>query len=112
MADLGFPRGGGANSPGGCQHVILPNFPKNCMKLKEFGPRGGGRASKILLCRSTTAWDKKDYSLNAQMQLIGIIQVNWGSSFQGHFEVNGCHLVLLYICFMVIPSAQKSSGNA
>ena len=24
-------------------HTILPNFPKNCMKLKEFGP--GGRAS-------------------------------------------------------------------
>ena len=26
---------------GGRQHTILPNFPKNCMKLKEFGPRGG-----------------------------------------------------------------------
>ena len=37
----------------GCQHTILPNFPQNCMKLKEFGPRGG-RASKILLCRSAT----------------------------------------------------------
>ena len=35
MADPGFPRGGG------CQHTILPNFPKNCMKLKEFGPPGG-----------------------------------------------------------------------
>ena len=22
--------------PGGRQHTILPNFPKNCMKLKEF----------------------------------------------------------------------------
>ena len=43
-ADPGFPRGGGANSSGGRQHTILPNFPKNCMKLKEFGPRGG-RAS-------------------------------------------------------------------
>ena len=42
VADLGFPRGGGANSPGGRQHTILPKFPKNCMKLKEFGPRGGG----------------------------------------------------------------------
>ena len=40
----------GANSP----DTILPNFPQNCMKLKEFGPRGGG-ASKILLCRSATA---------------------------------------------------------
>ena len=28
----------------GRQHTILPNFPKNCMKLKEFGPPRG-RAS-------------------------------------------------------------------
>ena len=42
VADPGFPRGGGANSPGGGrQHTILLNFPQNCMKLKEFGPRGG-----------------------------------------------------------------------
>ena len=26
---------------GGRQHTILPNFSKNCMKLKEFGPPGG-----------------------------------------------------------------------
>ena len=57
VADLGFPGGGGANSPGGGrQHMISPKFPKNCMKLKEFGPRGGGRASKILLCRSATVY--------------------------------------------------------
>ena len=42
VADPGFPRGGGANSPGGRQHTILPKFPKNCMKLKEFGPPEGG----------------------------------------------------------------------
>ena len=53
VADPGFSQWGGANSPGGRQHTILPNFPKNCMKLKEFGPQGG-RASKILLCRSAT----------------------------------------------------------
>ena len=43
VADPGFPPGGGANSPGegGRQHTILPKFPKNCMKLKEFGPPGG-----------------------------------------------------------------------
>ena len=54
VADPGFPRGGGINPPWCCQHTILPNFPKNCMKLKEFGPRGG-HASKILLGRSATA---------------------------------------------------------
>ena len=30
--------GGGTNPPEGHQHMILPNFPQNCMKLKEFGP--------------------------------------------------------------------------
>ena len=42
VADPGFPRGGGANSPGGRQHAILPKFPKKCMKSKEFGSPGGG----------------------------------------------------------------------
>ena len=52
VADPGFPRGGGANCPGGGrQHTILSKFPKNCMKLKAFGPGG---ASKILPCRSAT----------------------------------------------------------
>ena len=45
--DPGFPRGGGANSEeGGRQHTILPNFPKNCMKLKEFGPPEGTRVPR------------------------------------------------------------------
>ena len=45
VADPGFPRGG-VPTPGGGQHMILPNFPKNCMKLKEFGSPGrGGHAS-------------------------------------------------------------------
>ena len=39
VADPGFPRGGGTNPKGG-QHTILPNFPKNCIKLKEFGLGG------------------------------------------------------------------------
>ena len=43
VTDPGFPQGRGANPRGrggGRQHTILPNFPPNCMKLKEFGPRG------------------------------------------------------------------------
>ena len=40
MADPEFPRGGGANPPTGHEHTILPNFPKSCLKLKEFGPGG------------------------------------------------------------------------
>ena len=44
MADPEFPRGGGASPSGrgGRPHMILPNFPKNCMKLKEFLPPGEG----------------------------------------------------------------------
>ena len=37
-----FPEEGAPTPQGGRQHTILSNFPKNCMKLKEFGPRGGG----------------------------------------------------------------------
>ena len=56
VTDLGFPQGGGVNPPrGGREHTILPNSPKNCMKLKEFGRRGGGRASLTPLLRSATA---------------------------------------------------------
>ena len=36
---------------GGHQHTILPKFPKNCTKLKEFGPRG---ASLVPPLRSAT----------------------------------------------------------
>ena len=35
VADPGFPQSEGC---GRGQHTILPNFPKNCMVLKEFGP--------------------------------------------------------------------------
>ena len=50
VADLGFPRGGGTNSRGGGrQHTILPNFPKNCMKLKEFGSPGGPRIQNFTM---------------------------------------------------------------
>ena len=35
VADPGFPRGGGANL------LFDQKFPKNCMKMKEFGPGGG-----------------------------------------------------------------------
>ena len=55
VADPGFSRGGGANSSreGGRQHRNLPNFPKTCMKLKEFGSPGG-RASLAPPLRSAS----------------------------------------------------------
>ena len=39
-ADPGFPVGGGANPPGGHQYMILPNFAKNCMKVRKFWAGG------------------------------------------------------------------------
>ena len=36
-----FPEEGAPTPQGGRQHTNLPKFPKNCMKLKEFGPPGG-----------------------------------------------------------------------
>ena len=38
VADPGFPRGGGANSPGvgGCQHTILQNFTKKLHEIERI----------------------------------------------------------------------------
>ena len=47
VADPGFPRGGCANPQGGGANLLFGhNCPENCMKMKEFGPRGG-RASLV-----------------------------------------------------------------
>ena len=44
--DPGFSIGGGANPPRrGRQPMILPNFPKNCMKLRKFWTVGGDAGS-------------------------------------------------------------------
>ena len=48
------PRWGRQPSGVGHQHRILPNFPKNCMKLKEFGARGPSLSPPPL--RSATAF--------------------------------------------------------
>ena len=43
VADPGFPRRGGANPQGRDANVLFgQKIPENCMKMKEFGPRGGG----------------------------------------------------------------------
>ena len=53
VADARFPRDGGTR-PGGGQKTILPNFPKNCMKLTEFGNPGGAGVPRAPF-RSATA---------------------------------------------------------
>ena len=48
MADPGFPRGGGANSPGGGTNIrFCQIFPKTAWNWKNLGPRGGGRTSLV-----------------------------------------------------------------
>ena len=42
MADPGFSPGG---APTPKSAIIFQFFAENCMKMKEFGPPGGGRAS-------------------------------------------------------------------
>ena len=53
MSTVVDPGSRGANSQGGHQHTILPNFSKNCMKSKEFGPPEGMRVPRATL-RSAT----------------------------------------------------------
>ena len=53
-ADQGFPVGGGANPLGGRQHMILSNFPKNCMKLRKFWTVGGGGHAPVRPPKSAT----------------------------------------------------------
>ena len=47
VADPGFPGGEGANPQGRDTNLLFgQKFPKNCIKMKEFGPgRGGGGLS-------------------------------------------------------------------
>ena len=64
MADPRFPRGGGANSPGGgLQHTIFPYFPKNRMKLKEIGLRGRGARPPLDLTLDLLVIPKHIFSL-------------------------------------------------
>ena len=42
-----FPEVGAPTLGAGRQHKILPNFPINCMKLKEFGPLRASLASPL-----------------------------------------------------------------
>ena len=56
VADLGFPRGGCAKPKGGAPTYYLPNFSRNCMKMKKFWPRGGGGPVPGAPLRSATAY--------------------------------------------------------
>ena len=54
VADPGFPRGGGANSPGGAPTYDFAKIPQKLHEIERIWTPLGGHASKILLCRSAT----------------------------------------------------------
>ena len=80
VADPGFPRGGGTNSPwGGRQHTILPKIPKKLHEIERIWAPGGG-ASKILLCRSATECSMlcdHFHSISHQIVLDFICLLSW-----------------------------------
>ena len=48
VEDPGFPRGGGANPMGAPKYDFAKFSQKNCIKLKEFGPRGEGHIPRAI----------------------------------------------------------------
>ena len=63
MADPGFPRGGGANSPGGAPTYDFAKISQKLHEIERIWTPREGRASKILLCRSATgsSYSKSHY---------------------------------------------------
>ena len=76
----------GASTPqgGGHQRTILPNFPKNCVKLKEFGPPGGCMSLAPSPLRSTTVMKYK----MSQFTVMNIILNDIVNDKNGHNIVN------------------------
>ena len=50
-----FPKTGAQAPQEGCQLMILPTSPKDCMKLKEFGP--GGARPKFYYVDPPLIWE-------------------------------------------------------
>ena len=66
-----FPRGGGANPQGGDANLLFSQkIPENCMKMKEFGSRGGGGTRPWRPPYSRTKYaNDKDRLIELQMLL-------------------------------------------
>ena len=67
VADPGFPRGGGANSPGGAPTYDFAKFSQKLHEIERIWAPRGGRASLAPPLRSAT-----DYSKNTQNKTAGI----------------------------------------
>ena len=62
VADLGFPRGGEANSRGGRQHTDFVKISQKLHEIERIWTPRGERASKILLCRSATGNENNNHT--------------------------------------------------
>ena len=84
MADPGFPRGGGANSPGGAPTYDFAKISQKLHEIERICTPGGGRASKILLCRSVTEVVRLLFTASFQFsqlaQLAQFVRVNFGKT--------------------------------
>ena len=88
-ADPGFPVGGGADPLGGtCQHTILSNFPKNCMKSRKFwAVRGGAR--RVRPPKSATEKQLLMYTLSFDWSVNSFIMIVYEEFLQTANEVGG-----------------------
>ena len=96
-ADPGFPVGGGGANPRwrGRQPRHRCFSAKTYVKMKEFGPVGGGGAPETFVCRSATDWDQiSDINLNVR---------NLCGDFYRPRELvsKGFTHVCLYVCLFV-----------
>ena len=94
---------------GGHQHTNLPNFARNCMKLKEFGPWGGHVSFAPL--RSATV---NGLSLTSNVKLA---QSGWHKSVHTRgsrvlwSRFNHCWRYLLYWNYFLFPIKQYKNDN-
>ena len=63
----------------GCQYNIWSNIPENCMKMKEFGPREGGRVpgAPLRSANDQRPFDSAVTRLLRQIQCYGISEINY-----------------------------------
>ena len=86
-ADPGFPVGGGAHPPGGGrQHTNLPDWSKNCMKLRKF-----------FVCRGTC----RSAPLDPTLQLLQ--QIVWNRYKARHAHKHLCTVLPIYSKIQVLP---------
>ena len=68
----------------GCQPIMWPIFPQNCMKKKEIGPRGGSHP----WCHLISANDKSVIPLYRLRHFLSLKSVYSNNEISSELEVN------------------------